>query len=166
MAERHLATFNQQVLFANLPVRKALGHFQSACAFCKPACQKSTWPPSTSRCLSESTWPLSINHSDFPHQHQIGQWPHSPNDCILHVRGTYCQLATSNKQANFALTKSFFGHFQPASEFCTEIKQNAVWPHSTNTTFLHAKTHLATSSIEAFCNFVLGQKDKNIYNYI
>ena len=51
LSERHLATINQQVLFANLPVRKALGHYQPACAFCKSACQKGTWPLSTSWCI-------------------------------------------------------------------------------------------------------------------
>ena len=133
LSERHLATFDQQVLFcksacqrgtwplptsrcfkfANLPVRKALGHFQPAGAFCKSACQKGSWPLSTSRCF------LQICMSE----RQLATFYQQVLFANLHVRSAYWQLATFNQQVNFALeqSKMLLGHLQPASEFCIRL---------------------------------------------
>ena len=126
----YLATFNQQVLFAILPVRKALGHFQPAGAFCKSACQRGTWPLPTSRCflqicLSEkhlATFNQQMLFANLPVRKAVGHirpagafcksacqkgsWPLSTSRCFfanLHVRSAYWQLATFNQQVNFAL---------------------------------------------------------------
>ena len=135
MSERHLATSNQQMLFANLPVRKALGHFQPAGASCKSACQKGSWPHSTSRCF------LQICMSE----RQLATFYQPVLFANLHVRSAYWQLATFNQQVNqFALKRSkmLFGHIQPTLPF---YMQKHTW---------------SLSSIEAFCNFEHGQKGK------
>ena len=106
MSEKHLATFNQQVLFANLPVRKAVGHIRPAGAFCKSACQKGSWPLSTSRCfLQICMWEV-----------HIGSWPLSTSKWILHSNEAKCCLATFNQHYHFAC-KNTLGHFHPSKHF-------------------------------------------------
>ena len=112
LSDRHLATTNQHVLSANLPVRKALGHFQPAGAFCKSACEKSSWPLST-RCDQR------VN---------------------LHSDKAKCCLATFNQHYHFAC-KNALGHFHPSKHFaissmCRKAKSPVtVCGNSRNVTF-------------------------------
>ena len=100
------------MLSANLPVRKALGHFQPAGAFCKSACEKSSWPLST-RCDQR------VN---------------------LHSDKAKCCLATFNQHYHFAC-KNALGHFHPSKHFaissmCRKAKSPVtVCGNSRNVTF-------------------------------